>query len=154
MVDSMVDEEKSLVVFQDRKIRRIWFDGEWYFSVVDIVAVLTEQLNHQKARKYWNKLSQRLREEGSEVVTSCHRLKLPAEDGKLRETDCTKNIVKIDNHNNPLHIRGKRDRVATQSHKTMMKHPKNTASLDPQIPISSLYYYQYPFNSSLIENGR
>lgn len=84
----MVDEEKSLVVFQDRKIRRIWFDDEWYFSVVDVVAVLTEQLDHQKARKYWNKLSQRLREEGSEVVTSCHRLKLPAEDGKLRETDC------------------------------------------------------------------
>ena len=98
MVDSMdVDEKKSLVVFQDRKIRRIWFDDEWYFSVVDIVAVFTEQLNHQKARKYWNKISQRLREEGSEVVTNCHRLKLPAEDGKLRETDCAnvKSIFRI-----------------------------------------------------------
>ena len=84
----MVNEEKSLVVFQDRKIRRVWFDDEWYFSVVDIVAVLSEQLDYQKARKYWNKLSQRLREEGSEVVTDCHRLKLPAKDGKLRETDC------------------------------------------------------------------
>ena len=84
----MVNEEKTLVVFQDRKIRRVWFDDEWYFSVVDIVAVLSEQLDYQKARKYWNKLSQRLREEGSEVVTDCHRLKLPAKDGKLRGTDC------------------------------------------------------------------
>ena len=84
----MADKEKSLVVFQNRKIRRIWFDKEWYFSIVDIVAILTEQLDYQKARKYWNKLSQRLKEEGSEVVTNCHRLKLPAKDGKLRETDC------------------------------------------------------------------
>ena len=75
-------------MFQDKNIRRVWFDAEWYFSVVDIVAVLTEQVDHQKARKYWNKLSQRLREEGSEVVTDCHRLKLRAKDGKLRETDC------------------------------------------------------------------
>ncbi len=45
------------------------------------------------ARKYWNKLSQRLREEGSEVVTKCHRLKLIAEDGKLRETDCANTII-------------------------------------------------------------
>ena len=89
--------DNTLVVFQDKKIRRIWHDNEWYFSVVDIVAVLTEQLDFQKARKYWNKLNQRLRDEGSEVVTNCHRLKLPAEDGKLRETDCasTKNMFRI-----------------------------------------------------------
>jgi hypothetical protein len=83
-----MDPEKSLVVFQNRKIRRIWFNEEWHFSVVDVVAVLTEQTNYQKARKYWNKLSQRLRDEGSEAVTNCHRLKFTAEDGKLRETDC------------------------------------------------------------------
>ena len=67
------------------------------FSVVDIAAVLTEQNDAQKARKYWNKLSQRLREEGSEAVTNCHRLKLPAEDSKLRKTDCanTKTIFRI-----------------------------------------------------------
>lgn len=81
-------KEKGLVVFQDKKIRRIWHNDEWYFSVIDIVAVLTEQINFQTARKYWNKLSQRLREEGSEMVTNCHQLKLMAEDGKLRETDC------------------------------------------------------------------
>ncbi len=82
-----MDSEKSLIVFQDKKIRRVWHNEEWFFSVVDIAAVLTGQGDAQKARKYWNKLSQRLREEGSEVVTNCHRLKLPAEDGKLRKTD-------------------------------------------------------------------
>ena len=78
----MKRNNKSLVVFQDKKIRRVWYNEEWYFSVIDVVAVLTEQKDYQKARKYWNKLSQRLRGEGSEVVTKCHQLKLPAEDGK------------------------------------------------------------------------
>jgi len=92
-----MDADNALVVFQDKKIRRIVHNNEWYFSVVDIVAILTEQDDPLTARKYWNKLSQRLREEGSEVVTDCHRLKLPAEDGKLRETDCanTKTIFRI-----------------------------------------------------------
>ena len=84
----MAESDKSLVVFQGKDIRRIWSNDEWWFSIVDIVAVLTEQADFQTARKYWNKLSQRLRAEGSEVVTNCHRLKLPSEDGKLRETDC------------------------------------------------------------------
>ncbi|CAD6492786.1 MAG: hypothetical protein DIAAKJNI_00392 [Candidatus Argoarchaeum ethanivorans] len=92
-----MDSEKSLILFQDKKIRKVWHNEEWFFSVVDIAAVLTEQGDAQKARKYWNKLSQRLREEGSEVVTNCHRLKLPAEDGKPRKTDCanTKTILRI-----------------------------------------------------------
>ncbi len=55
---------------------------------MDIVAILTEQPDFQKSRKYWNKLGQRLKEEGREAVTNCHQLKLPAEDGKLRLTDC------------------------------------------------------------------
>src|SRR3989344_8905785 len=82
-------ENNALVVFQDKKIRRIFHNNEWYFSVVDVVQALTDELDFQVARKHWNKISQRLREEGSEVVTNCHRLKLVAEDGKLRETDCT-----------------------------------------------------------------
>jgi len=92
-----MDENTALVVFQGKSIRRIWHTGEWYFSVIDVVLVLTEQADFQTTRKYWNKLSQRLREEGSEVVTNCHRLKLPAEDGKLRETDCanTKSLFRI-----------------------------------------------------------
>ncbi|HIH14647.1 MAG TPA: Bro-N domain-containing protein [Nanoarchaeota archaeon] len=88
------ENKQALVVFQDKKIRRVWHNGEWYFSVVDVVGALTESGD---ARKYWNKLSQRLREEGSEVVTNCHQLKLPASDGKNYETDCanTKNMFRI-----------------------------------------------------------
>ena len=79
----------SIIVFNNKRIRRRLVNNEWFFSVVDIIAILTDQDNFQTARKYWNKLAERLRqEEGSEVVTKCHRLKLIAEDGKLRETDC------------------------------------------------------------------
>mgnify|MGYP001566587915 CR=1 FL=1 len=84
----MKQEANKLSVFEGKSIRRRWHNNEWWFSVVDVAAVLTEQSDFLIARKYWNKLSQRLREEGSEVVTNCHQLKLPAEDGKLRETDC------------------------------------------------------------------
>ena len=80
--------DKSLVVFEGKDIRRTIFNNEWYYSVIDIIAILIEQEDFQTSRKYWNKLSQRLREEGSEVVTNCHQLKLLASDGKLRETDC------------------------------------------------------------------
>ncbi|MDP7116262.1 MAG: Bro-N domain-containing protein [Candidatus Woesearchaeota archaeon] len=93
----MKSKDKALVVFQGKDIRRIWYKEEWWFSVVDVVAVLTDQNDYQTSRKYWNKLSQRLRDEGSEVVTNCHQLKLLAEDGKLRETDCanTKTMFRI-----------------------------------------------------------
>ena len=76
-------------LFEDRKIRTVWDDEQekWYFSIVDVVAVLVNSKDHQTARKYWNKLKQRLKEEGFEPVTNCHQLKLKAEDGKLRLTD-------------------------------------------------------------------
>ncbi len=76
-------------LFEDRKIRTVWDDEQekWYFSIVDVVAVLVNNKDHQTARKYWNKLKQRLKEEGFEPVTNCHQLKLKAEDGKLRLTD-------------------------------------------------------------------
>ena len=77
-----------MILFQNQTIRRVWHNGQWYFSVVDVVGVLSVNVDYLKSRKYWNKLSQRLREEGSEVVTKCHRLKLLSKDGKLRETDC------------------------------------------------------------------
>ena len=80
-----MDEKNALVVFQDKKIRRIWHNEEWYFSIVDIIGVISESEN---ARNYWKVLKHRLNEEGSEVVTKCNQLKLIAEDGKLRETDC------------------------------------------------------------------
>lgn len=77
--------QKDLAIFEGRQIRRV-FDEQaetWLFSVVDIIAVLTQQANFQAARKYWNKLKERLLKEGSQSVTNCHRLKLPAADGKM-----------------------------------------------------------------------
>lgn len=81
--------ETALTVFEDHQIRRVYDEKRevWYFSVVDIMAVLTAQSNHQTARKYWNKLKERLLKEGSESVTNCHQLKLKAADGKLYLTD-------------------------------------------------------------------
>ncbi len=89
----------NIKVFENKKIRTQWSKEEedWYFSVVDIVEVLTDSKDYQTARKYWNKLKQRLKEEGSELVTNCHQLKLVAEDGKLRATDVlnTKGILRL-----------------------------------------------------------
>ena len=79
----------DLAIFEQFKIRRQYDEEKemWYFSVVDIIQALTEQIDFQTARKYWNKLSERLKKEGSQTVTNCHRLKMVAEDGKMRETD-------------------------------------------------------------------
>jgi DNA-damage-inducible protein D len=76
-------------IFETHEIRRI-YDEEteiWWFSVVDIIQVLTQQPDYQTAHKYWNKLKERLGKEGSQSVTDCHRLKLPAADGKNYLTD-------------------------------------------------------------------
>jgi hypothetical protein len=77
------------VQFEDYAIRRVYDEptDTWWFSVVDIVQVLTQQPDSTTARKYWNKLKQRLGKEGSQLVTNCHQLKLTAEDGKQRLTD-------------------------------------------------------------------
>ena len=82
-------KKNEIVLFKGNKIRRHWNDKEekWYFSVVDVVQALAGQSNFQTARKYWNKLAERLRKEGSESVTKCHRLKLEASDGKKYLTD-------------------------------------------------------------------
>ena len=76
-------------IFEEYEIRRVYDEDTetWWFSVVDIVQVLTQQADYQTARKYWNKLKERLAKEGSESVTNCHRLKLPAADGKNYLTD-------------------------------------------------------------------
>lgn len=91
--------ENKIKVFENKNVRTVWNEDEedWYFSVVDIVSVLADSKDFQTARKYWNKLKQRLSEEGSELVTNCHRLKLVAADGKSRETDClsTKNVLRL-----------------------------------------------------------
>jgi len=82
-------KETTLAVFENHKIRRVYDDETetWLFSVVDIIAVLTAQTDYQTARKYWNKLKERLKKEGSQTVTNCHQLKMSAEDGKMRLTD-------------------------------------------------------------------
>ncbi len=81
--------KNTLTFFENFKIRRIYDEKSetWFFSVVDIIAALTDQTNYQTARKYWNKLVERLRKEGSQVVTNCHQLKMIAQDGKMRKTD-------------------------------------------------------------------
>lgn len=82
-------KNNQIQIFNDRKVRTVWDDDteEWYFSVVDVVEVLTDSKDYQTARKYWNKLKERLVKEGNETVTNCHQLKLPAADGKMRLTD-------------------------------------------------------------------
>ncbi len=84
-----MSDDTALAVFENHKIRRVYDEKveKWFFSVVDIVAVLTEQNDYQTARKYWNKLKERLGKEGSQLVTNCHQLKMTAEDGKMRLTD-------------------------------------------------------------------
>ncbi|MFH1829891.1 MAG: BRO family protein [Pseudomonadota bacterium] len=84
-----MNKETALAVFENYNIRRIYDEESetWFFSVVDIIAALTQQSDHQAARNYWKVLKNRLNKEGSEAVTNCNRLKMVAEDGKLRLTD-------------------------------------------------------------------
>ena len=79
-------QRSGITLFEDKRIRVAWDDEEekYYFSIVDIVQVLTDSAD---GRKYWNKLKQRLKDEGFELVTNCHQLKLPAADGKSYKTD-------------------------------------------------------------------
>ena len=82
-------KSQSMILFNQNTVRRHW-DGDkelWYFSVVDVVQALTDQPDFQTARKYWNKLKERLKGEGSESVTNCHQLKMQAADGKFYLTD-------------------------------------------------------------------
>ena len=81
--------DQSLAIFEQYRIRRHYDEQneKWYFSVVDIMATLIDQPDYQKARKYWNKLKERLKKEGSQSVTNCHQLKMTAADGKKYRTD-------------------------------------------------------------------
>jgi hypothetical protein len=91
--------KNKIQLFQDKKIRTHWDEDKelWYFSVVDIVKILTEQKNHQGARNYWRVLKHRLLKEGNQTVTNCNRLKMKATDGKMRLTDVadTKGIFRL-----------------------------------------------------------
>src|SRR3989344_5545296 len=90
MIEMVEEAQKGLIVFQDRSIRRLWHDDQWFYSVVDIVAVLSESDN---PTTYWRVLKHR----EPQLVTICNGLKMPAEDGKLRYTDCvnTKNAFRL-----------------------------------------------------------
>lgn len=79
-------KDTAIKLFNDRQIRTVWDDTneKWYFSIVDVVGVLSESIDPQA---YWRKLKQRLKEEGNETVTNCHALKMTAADGKMRLTD-------------------------------------------------------------------
>lgn len=85
----MSDLPNDVALFETQRIRRVYDEQSetWWFSVIDIVQVLTEQPDYQTARKYWNKLKERLAKEGSQLVTDCHQLKMTASDGKQRLTD-------------------------------------------------------------------
>ncbi|MBI3540590.1 MAG: Bro-N domain-containing protein [Deltaproteobacteria bacterium] len=86
--------EIKIALFKGKQIRKIIHENEWWFSVIDVCHVLTDSPD---SGAYWRKLKQRLKEEGSEPVTFCHGLKLPAPDGKMRETDCanTEGVFRI-----------------------------------------------------------
>ena len=91
-----MNKQTAIKLFETKQIRTAWNEDEeeWYFSVVDVVSILTDSTD---GRKYWNKLKQRLKEEGNETVTNCHQLKLSAQDGKMRMTDVadTEQIFRI-----------------------------------------------------------
>ena len=81
--------KEALQLFGEKRIRTAWNQEEekWYFSIVDVVAALTDSVDYQSARNYWKVLKKRLKDEGNETVTNCNRLKLFAADGKMRLTD-------------------------------------------------------------------
>lgn len=90
------DNEEKLAIFQGKEVRRVIYQNEWWFSIVDVCGVLAESTSADSGA-YWRKLKQRLLKENSEVVTFCHKLKLAAVDGKRYATDCanTEGIFRI-----------------------------------------------------------
>jgi len=80
-------EMNNIIPFEQNKIRKIWHNEQWYFSVVDVVAVLMQQPDYQVVRNYWKVLKNNIKKEGSQLVTKINQLKMIAEDGKMRLTD-------------------------------------------------------------------
>ena len=94
-----MSEEQKIKVFNDKQVRMEWNEEEqdWYLSIVDVIGILTDQPTQRSASNYWRKMKQRMREEGNELVTICHQLKMMATDGKRYLTDVanTKGILRI-----------------------------------------------------------
>ena len=84
-----MSSENKLKLFEEQNVRTHWDEEQekWFFSLIDVIAILTDQQDYLTARKYWNKLKERLKKEGNETVTNCHQLKMLAKDGKMRMTD-------------------------------------------------------------------
>ena len=82
-------KENAIKLFQEQRVRTHWDEEQekWFFSIIDVIAILTEQNDFQGARNYWKVLKHRLTKEGNETVTNCNRLKMIAQDGKMRLTD-------------------------------------------------------------------
>jgi hypothetical protein len=97
-----MEKKDSIKIFEDKKVRAVW-DSEqekWYLLIVDVIKVLTDQNDFQGARNYWKVLKHRLLKDGNETVTNCNRLKLLAEDGKMRSTD----VADTEQRNNSIKI--------------------------------------------------
>lgn len=86
----------NIVLFEDKNIRRVWYNEQWYFCITDIVSILTESIS-KKPTDYWRKLKQRLKQEGNESVTNCHTFKVLAPDNKNRLYDFanTETVLRI-----------------------------------------------------------
>lgn len=92
IVDFFVDENSTIQLFENSKIRTAWDEEqeEWYFSIVDVIGILTEQPDYDGARNYWKVMKKRLFDEGSELVTNCNQLKMKfLKDGKMWAVFCT-----------------------------------------------------------------
>ena len=95
-----MSEENKIQLFQEQSVRTHWDEEQekWFFSIVDVIAILTEQKDYQGARNYWKVLKHRLVKEGNETVTNCNRLKMIAKDGVT--TKNANNLLDKPNHKN------------------------------------------------------
>ncbi len=86
---TMNEPKNKITLFDNREVRQLWEDEaeKWWFSVVDVIAILSDQPSHERARKYWSVMKTRLKQEGAEPTTVCSQLKMQAHDGKMRLTD-------------------------------------------------------------------
>ena len=92
-------KETTIKLFNQKQVRTHWSEDEakWYFSIVDVVSILTDQITYQGGRNYWKVLKHRLLKEGKQLVTNCNQLKMQATDGKMRKTDVadTEQLLRI-----------------------------------------------------------
>lgn len=105
----------NIIPFNQHNIRKVWHKEQWYFSVIDIVAVLTEQDDFKKAKSYWTTLKNRLKLEGTQLVTNCDQLKMKSSDGKLYITDTanTETVLRL--------IQSIPSKIAKHARKTLEK---------------------------------